>query len=186
MEQRVNTKRISYVGLLRALAFLLMSIFSVPLIPGAQFLRFEPSEIPALVASVTFGPVAGVMTNLIKDILYFMFRAKGIFGPLSDCLITSVFVFVVGWIYQKKPDCKGLIIACIIGSIARTIAMVPVNCVILPLQFGYGTEKVLQMMPYALIPFNLIKAAINSFGTVVIYQVVLKRVPNLLHARDRI
>ena len=104
MKQKVNTKRITYVGLLGALAFLLMSIFSVPLIPGAQFLRFEPSEIPALVASVTFGPVAGVMTNLIKDILYFMFRAKGIFGPLSDCLITSVFVFVVGWIYQKKPD----------------------------------------------------------------------------------
>ena len=97
---------------------------------------------------MTFGPVAGVMTNLIKDILYFMFRAKGIFGPLSDCLITSVFVFVVGWIYQKKPDCKGLIIACIIGSIARTIAMVPVNCHPAP-SIWLRTEKVVQMMPYA-------------------------------------
>ena len=37
MKQKVNTKRITYVGLLGALAFLLMSIFSVPLIPGAQF-----------------------------------------------------------------------------------------------------------------------------------------------------
>jgi ECF transporter S component (folate family) len=186
MKQKITTKQITILGLLGAVAFLMMSTFSVPLIPGAQFLRFEPSEIPVLVASVTFGPVAGVMTNLIKDILYFMFRAKGIFGPLSDFLITSVFAFVVGWVYQKKPGSKGLILACIVGIIARTIAMIPVNCVILPLQFGYGADKVLQMMPYALLPFNLIKAVINSFGTVVLYQLLLKRVPKLLHSGNMV
>lgn len=182
MKKKISTKQITSLGLLGAVAFLMMSAFSIPLIPGAQFLRFEPSEIPVLVASATFGPIAGVMTNLIKDILYFMFRAKGIFGPLSDFLITSVFAFVVGWIYRKKPDSKGLIFACIVGTIARTIVMIPVNCVILPLQFGYGVDQVLQMMPYALIPFNLAKAVINSFGTVMLYHPLIKRIPKFSYS----
>ena len=171
----MSTKRIVYISVFAAMAFILMSTFSIPILPNAPYLRFEPSEIPLLVVACMIDPWAGLFTNLIKDLLYYFFRAKSIFGPTADFLITSSFVVITGIVYRRNRSNIGLIGALIIGIIGRLLVMVPVNIIILGLQFGMSPSKVLSMMIPIIIPFNLIKGGINAIGAFLIVQALLKR-----------
>jgi len=176
----MKTRRIVYIGLLGAMSFILMATFSIPIIPQATFLRFEPSEIPAIFATAVLGPVAGVAVCAVKNVLYFMFRAKSLFGPASDFMASSCLVFVIGIIYQKFPSTGGFLMACSLGTIARVLMMIPINLVILWLQFGMNSTQVMAMMWPAIIPFNLAKSVINSLGAFVLLEAVLRRASFLL------
>lgn len=173
-----------YIGVVSAMSFILMATFSVPILPQATFLRFEPSEIPAIFAAAVMGPAAGVAVCMIKDILYLMFRAKSIFGPASDFIASSCLVFVIGIIYQRLPSRKGFVIACAIGTFSRVLMMIPINLIILHLQFGMNITQIMAMMWPAIIPFNLIKSAINSIGAFVLLEALLRRTTFLLKESD--
>ena len=68
-ERILSTRKITMIGLFSALAVVL-HIFDFPipfLAPG--FYRLDFSEIPALVGTFAFGPVAGVMIEFCKILL---------------------------------------------------------------------------------------------------------------------
>lgn len=159
-----NIKKATYIGSLSAISFLLMTLISIPILPSAPFLRYEPSEIPALFAAFIFGPTSGVLVMLIKDILYFFFKAVSPFGPTADFVAGSSFVYIVSLLYLKGKDkLKGIIIISVIaGILVRVIIMLPVNLVILPLQFGIPISNILDMFLPILVPFNFIKALLNG------------------------
>jgi len=181
----MKTRRIVYIGLLGAMSFILMASFSIPIIPQATFLRFEPSEIPAIFAAAILGPIDGVAVCALKNILYFMFRAKSLFGPASDFMASSCLVFVIGAVYRKFPYKGGLVLACSLGTVARILMMIPINILVLRLQFGMNLSQVMAMMGPAIIPFNLAKSIINSFGAFVLVEVIQRRASFLLgHIRN--
>ncbi len=120
------------------------------------------------------------MVCLIKDLLYFMFRAKSIFGPASDFMASSCLVFVMGVVYQRLPSTTGFLVAASIGTLARVLMMIPINRIILWLQFGMTSTQVMAMMWPAIIPFNLIKSTLNALGALVILEALLRRAPFLL------
>ncbi|MDD4569218.1 MAG: ECF transporter S component [Tepidanaerobacteraceae bacterium] len=176
----MKNRKIVYIGLLGAMSFVLMSTFSIPILPQATFLRFEPSEIPAIFAAAVMGPASGVAVCLIKDLLYLMFRAKSIFGPASDFMASSCLVFVIGMVYQRFSTTGGFLMACSLGTLTRVLMMIPINLVILWLQFGMNASQVMAMMWPAIIPFNLVKSAINSLGAFVLLEALLRRASFLL------
>ncbi|HPJ22513.1 MAG TPA: ECF transporter S component, partial [Clostridia bacterium] len=62
---RVNW--IAKVGMLSAVSAILMFLeIPVPLVP--PFLKFDFSDLPALIAGFAFGPMAGVAVLLVKNI----------------------------------------------------------------------------------------------------------------------
>ena len=60
-----NVKKIIYVGMLSAVAFVLYSLeVSVGfLFPVTPFLKIEVSDIPACIAALGYGPVVGVLVE---------------------------------------------------------------------------------------------------------------------------
>ncbi len=171
----MQVKKIVYIGMFSAIAFILMSTISIPIIPYATYLRYEPSEVASIFVAVLFGPWAGVVVCFLKDLLYFFFRAKSIFGPTADFFASSVFTFIIGAVYYKHRNKKSLIIAGIIATIGRIFVMIPINIVILWLQFGFTTKKVLNMMLPIIIPFNSLKSIINFIAFYLIFFILIKR-----------
>ena len=159
-----RTQRIVIVGMLAAIAFILMATVQIPILPNAPYLTYDPSDAIALLAGVTYGPPVGVMVVLIKDILFLILRARGPFGPLADFVAASTFVGATAWAFRRRhgPFGRRLFQAAVVGAAARVLIMIPANFVILDLQFGMVPERVAHLLLPALIPFNAVKAGINA------------------------
>ncbi len=159
-----RVQRIVIVGVLAAIAFLMMAVVQIPLLPSAPYLTYDPSDAVGLLAGTLYGPGVGVLTVLVKDILFLLFRARGPFGPAADFIAASTFVAVTAWAFRRGsgPLTPRLLQAVVLGTAARVAVMIPANFVILALQFGMPPVKVARMLLPVIIPFNGLKAAINA------------------------
>jgi len=159
-----RAQRIVIVGMLAAVAFILMAAVQIPILPNAPYLTYDPSDAIGLLAGVIYGPSTGVMVVFLKDVLFLILRARGPFGPVADFIAAGTFVAVTAWAFRRRPGPFGrrLVQAAVIGTAARVLIMIPVNFVILGLQFGMPPERIAHLLLPAIIPFNALKAGINA------------------------
>ena len=82
-KERGNIRTIAVTGMLGALATILMYLeFPIPmLIP--PFIKFDFSELPALLAAYAMGPVSGIVVCLIKNLINLFHTQTGGVGELS-------------------------------------------------------------------------------------------------------
>ena len=160
----MNVRRTTTTAMLAAVAFLLMATIQVPILPQAPFLKYDPSDAVALLGGIAYGPAAGAAIVLVKDVLFFMFRARSPFGPLADFIAASSFVIVAAWAYRRGagPFPRRLLTAAVLGAVVRVLVMIPTNFLILYLEFGMKPARVAGMLLPAIIPFNALKALINA------------------------
>lgn len=155
-----DTRMLVLIGMLAGAAFILMATVQVPVLPAAPYLRYDPSDVVALLMAFVAGPVPGVAVVALKDVLYLLFRARSIFGPLANLLAVATFVGVAGWVYHRRPNPSWpwLVASCAAGALARILVMIPGNFVILNLQFGLAPARVAALLWPVIIPFNACSA----------------------------
>jgi riboflavin transporter FmnP len=185
----MRLRELTTLAMLTAIATLLMHFVQLPIIPAAPYLRFDPSEVPTLLAGVMFGPLAAVAVALLKNVLLVLLfaSATGWVGPAANFIAVSVFVGVASWIYRRQPTTAGLAKGVALGALARTALMVPVLLFfILPVFFNYSPtdwttiqNRMLPLMWSAFVPFNLITSAINGALTVWMVALLRDRIPTL-------
>ena len=113
--------------MLSAIAYILMFLeFPIPfLIP--PFIKMDFSELPALIASFAYGPAAGILVCLIKNLLHLMNTQTGGVGELSNFLLGAAFVLVAGLIYKKLHTKKGALVGSVCGAVFMGIISVFTN-----------------------------------------------------------
>lgn len=177
-----SVNKLVKLSMLSALGVLFMMVIRFPIIPTAPFLVYEPGDIPALIAAFIFGPSAGLfVTAIISGIQATGFSGDGWVGGLMHFVATGTMVIVSGYIYKKIHNLKGAVISLVVGSLSMTLIMIPLNLLITPLFYGIPVSAVTSMLIPAIIPFNIIKAGLNSILTVMVY----KSVARLLKAEIR-
>ena len=121
-------RKIALTGVMTALAEVLMMLeVPLPLMPG--FLKYDFSDIPALFAGFACGPVAGVIVELLKNLLHFIFgmsSTEGI-GEVANFISGTFFVLAATIVYQRLKNAKGVILSLVFGTAALTIATSFVN-----------------------------------------------------------
>ena len=150
--------------MLTALSIVLVSTIHLPLIPAAPFLEYDPADIPILIGSFVLGPIPGIVILIAVCVLQAMTvsASSGIIGFLMHFIASSVLVLIPSVIYRKKKTIPSLIIGLALGTLAMTVVMIPLNLLFTGIFLGAGVETVGKMLIPAIIPFNLLKAAINS------------------------
>ena len=187
------THKMTVAALLSAIAFVLMYIeIPAPLMPG--FIKFDFSDLPALLAAFSLGPVYGIVVSLIKNLVHLPVSNSMMIGELSNFLLGSVFAFTAGLIYQKNKTRKGALAASLGGSFLMAIVSLPINYfIIYPLyaKFAIPMDAIVGMYQVILpsvkslwscllifnLPFTFIKGLINVVITFVIY----KKLSPILH-----
>lgn len=166
-------KRMVFIALLASIAMLCMLCFGISVIPGATYLKYEPSGGVILLCGLLLGPAGALECALVKCILYFLVHGGSPYGHLSDLLATCVFVGCATFLLERMPPAKRthMILCCAAGAVAATLVMIPANYVILHLQFGMDAAAVSASMIY-IIPYNLIKAGLNSAFALCLYSPV--------------
>ena len=95
----VSTRTITMTALLAAMSYVLAFLeFPVPLSPS--FARMDLSDLPALIGAFAFGPMIGVMIELIKNILQLVSTSTGGIGELANFLMGASYVLTAGFMYS--------------------------------------------------------------------------------------
>ncbi len=160
------------LAMLTAVSIVLLYLIRVPLIPSAPFLEYDMADVPVLIGSMLFGPAAGMLTLLAACLIQALTvsAASGWIGFVMHFIASSALLLVASIIYQKgKCSVKALAIGLVCGSLAMTVVMIPLNLIFTGIFLGAGTKAVASMLIPAIIPFNLLKAGINSLLTLVVF-----------------
>ncbi|MBP7176718.1 MAG: ECF transporter S component [Thermoclostridium sp.] len=190
-----NTKNIAKIGVLSALAALLM-LLEFPLFFAPFFYKLDFSEVMVLLGAFSMGPVAGIIIEAIKILLNFAFdgtTTAGV-GELANFIIGCSFIVPAAVIYQRNKTKKGAIVGMIAGTISMAIigavmnyyVIIPAYSIIMPLDkiIALGTEvnpaivSLESLILLATTPFNLLKGVLTSIIAFLLY----KRVSSLLHS----
>lgn len=176
---KFSVKKLVTMAVLAALSIVLMMFIKFPIIPAAPYLIYEPADVPILIGSFLFGPLAGlVITGIVSAIQTLTSSSgNGLVGFFMHVAATGTFVITAGLIYKKFHNVKGAIIALAVGTLAMTAIMIPVNLIVQPNFFGVPIDVVKSLLLPAILPFNLIKAGLNSVLTFIVY----KRISNIVH-----
>ena len=127
MSLSAKTHKIAVTAILSAVATVLMFIsFPIPfLIP--PFVNMDFSELPALLAAFSMGPLSGVMVCLVKNLINLLFTTTSGVGELCNFLLGVCFVIPAGWIYKVRRTRSGALLASGVGAVAMAVLSVPVN-----------------------------------------------------------
>lgn len=181
----MSLRTFSAISIFSAIATIISYFdFATPFFPS--FLKLDFADLPALIISFSFGPLAGVLVQLVRNLLHLFVTSTAGVGEFCNFLVGSSFVATSGFVYRKFHTKKGAIFSLIAGGIVMTIVAVPVNYfIILPLFSNFlPLEQIIliasKLIPfvkdtftfltYVIIPFNIIKAFLVSILTFIIYK----------------
>lgn len=173
-------------GMLVAVSVVLQFFeFSVPfLIP--EFIKMDFSDLPALIASFSMGPMYGVTVSFLKNTIHLLQTTTGGVGELANFMISAVFVFTAGQFYKCKKTRENALKGSIAGAFIAAVVSVPVNYFITyPVYYNFMPEETVLGAYQALVPwvetiftslmvfnapFTLLKGLIVSAITFAIYK----------------
>lgn len=187
-------RSLTVTGILSALGAVLMVLeFPVPFMPS--FVKFDFSELPALLATFSMGPVSGVAVCLVKNLIHLPFTSTGGVGELCNFLLGICFVLPAGILYRIRKNRRAALIGSLIGAAAMALCSLPLNYFVsypvytkfLPLDaiIGMyqallpGVDGLLQCLLIFNLPFTLLKGLVDTLLVFLIY----KHLSPILHGR---
>ena len=163
-----STKQMVIMALMCAIGALL-SFVEFPLLPGVTWLKFDASNMPAMVVGFGFGPGAGVAVGIVIASIHGLLMAD-FTGALMNILCVTCFVLPAALMYHKKRTYPVAIAGLVLSIIAATLAAIVGNLILTPMWLGVPLDAVIAMIIPILIPFNLLKGLINAVLTLIIYK----------------
>ena len=185
---KVNTRKLVLTAVLGAIAsVMMMEPFSFPIPIMPSYIKMDFSEVPALIASFSMGPISGAAVCLIKNVINAFFSKTGCIGELSNFLLGVAFVVPAGYVYKFKKNRTGAVIASITGSVTMALTGVATNYfIIFPLFSKYlmpiesiigmyqkimpSVDGMLMCLLIFNLPFTLVMGLIDSALTFLIYK----------------
>lgn len=191
---------IAKIAILTAISFILYAFVKFPLpMLFPSFLEIQISELPAMLAGFSMGPVSGCLVIVFKCLLKFPMSTTGYVGEATDILLGVCFVLPASLIYKIKKDKKHAIIGLVVGSLVLSAAALLVNRYIsipfyVELYFGGNFSILVDIVKplypnvtldtfylyylcVGVLPFNILRCLIVSFLTFMVY----KRLSKILH-----
>ena len=188
MKTNNRTRFLVVTALLGALSSVIMLLsFSVPFMPS--FLKLDLSDLPALIATFSLGPISGVLVCLIKNLINILIEGTDTFyiGELANFIYGVCLVLPAGIIYKYNKTRRAALLSSLLGALLVAVVCLPVNYyLVYPIYFKFmPLEAILGMyrailpvegwglVQYLLVfnvPFSLLKGLIVTLITFVLYK----------------
>lgn len=172
-------RKMLIIAMLGSIGTILMQLnFPLPALPA--FLKFDFGEVPAVLAVLTLGPVAGITVEVIKNVLHWFLTGSPTGVPVGEIanFVTGVlFILPIYFIFNKFRHTKGLGAGLIAGTVSMAIGMSVLNyMVFLPmytffLNYPATTGDALYtMIVLGILPFNLLKGIIITVVSLLLFR----------------
>lgn len=180
-----NIRFIVMTGVLSAVSAVLMMLsFSVPFMPS--FIKMDFSELPALIATYSMGPISGVLVCLIKNLINLPMTTTGGVGELSNFLLGVCLVLPAGLVYRFRKNRKAAFLAALAGSAIMGLASLPINYFLTyPIYSNFlpidaivgmyqaifpGVDGLLSCLLIFNVPYTFFKGMIDTLLTFLVYK----------------
>lgn len=184
---KLSLKNMVLVSILGAISGVLM-LFKFPLPIAPTFMKMDFSDSVLIIGGFLTGPVYSLIMIFIKWIVKLIITSTSTAyaGELSGLILNISFILPMSYFYSKNKTKKTAIILMIIFSITTSLIAIFTNVYMIFPLYGLsgnaivGPFKVLfpfvdsvwQVMLISILPFNLMKIAINSIIALILYKKV--------------
>lgn len=188
-ERVLSTRKLAVCGMFSAIAAVLMVLeFPVPYAPS--FYGMDFSELPALIGTFAYGPVAGVLIEFCKVFIKILFKptSTAFVGELANFVVGCSFLLPASILYLFCKTKKGAVLGAVTGTICMAAFGGVFNAFYLLPKFsqlfgmpldaiiGMGTavnpaiDSISTLVLFAVVPHNIIKGGLVSLITMLIYK----------------
>ena len=168
-----STKRIAVTALFCAVAAICTLFIEFPILPGVTFLKYDPSAIAALIAGFAYGPATGIVVSVLPYLVH-LATESGIYGTIMAIIATLSLVLPAALVYQRNTTMRGAITGLVVGGVICLACCILANIVVTPIYMGAPREAVIGMIVPTLLPFNVLKIALNCVITAFVYKPISK------------
>ena len=197
-KNNVKIRTIAVIGIMSAVAAVLQFLeFPIPLMPS--FIKFDFSDLPSLITAFAFGPIAGILVSLLKNVIHLLVTQSGGVGELANFIIAAFFTGTAGLIYKFNKSRKGALLASLCGSFTSAVAGIAANYfIIYPIYYKIAmpeeailgmyqsilpsVDSILKSLLIFNLPFTFVKGLIISLICFLIYK---KLSPILKEGKER-
>ena len=168
--KKFSVKKLVLMAMLAAFSYMLMALVRIPVV---LFLKYEPKDVVITIGGFLLGPMASFIVSLVVSLIEMVTVSEtGPIGCLMNLLSTCSFACTAAFIYKRQHTLKGAGIGLAAGSVFMVGIMLLWNWLISPLYMGVERSAVEALLLPAFLPFNLLKAGLNSALTLGLYKPV--------------
>lgn len=165
---KIPVKKMVLLAMLAAVSYMLVTLVRIPVV---LFLKYEPKDVVVTIGGFLFGPMASFVISAIVSLLEMVTISEtGPIGCIMNLLSTCSFACTAAYIYKRKHTLSGAVAGLVTGSIVMVAAMMLWNWLITPLYMGGDREAVEALLLPAFLPFNSLKAGLNTALVLMLYK----------------
>ncbi len=186
MNQIKSTNAMVKISILSVIAYVIMLV-EIPVIFFPGFLKIDLSDLPALIGGLALGPMAGIMIELLKNILHFITKTQtGGVGEFANFVVGVALILPATVLYTKNKSKKaamlgmviGIVAMAIVGALANYYIMLPFYAKMMPLDeiiawSAAANGAIVDMKTlilYGIVPFNILKGIVVAILTSMLYK----------------
>ena len=171
-KQRMTTKELTTLAMLTAIAYALVCCVRIPIV---LFLKYEPKDVVITIGGFLLGPQAVLIsTGVVALLEMFTISDTGIIGCIMNLLSSCAFAFPAALIYKHRHTVKGAMAGLLTGTVCVVATMLLWNYLSTPLYMtGTSRSDIAGMLLPVFLPFNLVKALLNSSIVLLLYKPVV-------------
>ena len=168
-KQKMTTKELTTLAMLTAIAYALVCCVRIPIV---LFLKYEPKDVVITIGGFLLGPTAALVSAFVVALIeMFTISDTGIIGCIMNFLSTCSFALTAALVYKRKHTMPGAILGLIAGTVTMVSTMLLWNYLITPLYMtGTSRSDIAGMLVPVFLPFNLLKAGLNSSIILLLYK----------------
>ena len=188
MTSAYRLRMLTATAMLGAMAGVLMLLEFPLAFIAPSFYKIDLSEIPVLIGTFAFGPIQGVVIELIKILIKLILKgtSTGFVGELANFTVGCAMVIPAGVIYKVKKTKKAAIIGmavstlfmAVVGVFLNAYVMIPLYTKFMPIEAIIAAGKAIfpvvtdtfTFCLFCVLPFNLVKGVIVSVIVAFIYK----------------
>ncbi len=167
-----KTRMLTVTAMLSAMAVILQYLGSVMGLKVGGFLEIEFSDLPAIIGTLSLGPVCGVLIELFKNVFHCFMTSTGYVGEFANFCVNGVYVLVLGIVYAGRKTKGRAVFGFFLATVLYSVTAALINYfIMLPLympaaEAAFKFDLVLTVIT----PFNIIKGTVLALITLLVYK----------------
>lgn len=120
-QKKTDIRKLVFTALMAALSIVLSEFpkFKLPIMPS--FISLEFSDVPAMLAALTMGPVSSIFVCLIKNVFGCFSTSTACVGELSNFILGVCLTVPAGILSHKSQSFSRAVIGCASGAVLMAL-----------------------------------------------------------------
>ncbi|MBQ9557030.1 MAG: ECF transporter S component [Clostridia bacterium] len=169
-KKSLKLQTVAVLAMFAAISIVLVYLIHIPIFPSAPYLEYDPADIMIFICSLAISPLWSLVLTAVVSLVQGLLISGFNLGIIMHIAATGTAAFICGGIYRRRRTLVSAVIGLAAAALAATAVMVPMNIIFTPIYTGMARSIVVTLLPFPIIPFNLVKFGINAVITGLLFK----------------